>query len=136
MHNEAIDPITKTEAEAMREFGMRNLYTARHIAATMYPIPLEIVCFHCQQAAEMLVKAVLLMYDIEPQKTNMVNQLLELLEDVGFKIPEEIYRQCSDLSPFATKFRYPSPIEIEKHHMEQALKYAHNVLEWCETFWK
>lgn len=135
MRNEAIDPITLTEAATMKEFGERNIITAKHLAETLYPTPLEIVCFHCQQAAEMMVKAVLLKHNIEVPKTHLVDQLLELLEENQIAVPEELYRQGSDLSPFATKFRYPNEIQVEKHHMDHALKCAEIIVNWCETFW-
>ena len=41
-------------------FSDRDLKTARHIYDTMQPVPLEIVCYHCQQSAEKALKAFLI----------------------------------------------------------------------------
>lgn len=35
----------------------------------MRPIPIEIICYHCEQAAEKLLKGALVRFDIEPPKT-------------------------------------------------------------------
>ena len=34
----------------------------------MRPVPVEIICYHCEQAAEKLLKAVLVAADVEPPK--------------------------------------------------------------------
>lgn len=130
------DPITISEAQGMREFSTMYLTTAKHVAETQYPTPYEVVCFMCAQAAEDAVKGVIIKLDIEAPKTHMIDQLLDILTDLGIEVPEELFRQASDLSPFTTKMRYPSPIPVEKHHMDYALKCAVSIYSWCEKFWK
>ena len=34
----------------------------------MRPIPIEIICYHCEQAAEKLLKGALIYLQIDPQK--------------------------------------------------------------------
>lgn len=38
-------------------FSKIDLLTAKHLFKTMYPKPLEIICYHCQQSAEKIIKA-------------------------------------------------------------------------------
>ena len=33
-------------------YAERDLITAKHLVKTLYPVPLEIVCYHCQQSSE------------------------------------------------------------------------------------
>ena len=37
-------------------YAERDFLTAEHLAKTLYPIPIEIVCYHCQQSAEKFLK--------------------------------------------------------------------------------
>jgi hypothetical protein len=46
----------------------------------MYPVPIEIVCFHCQQAAEKYFKSFLAYHDQEPPQ--------DLIAFVKTKMPE------------------------------------------------
>jgi HEPN domain-containing protein len=54
--------------------------SARHLAKNMYPAPTEIVCFHCQQAAEKYLKSFLAYNDQEPPK---IHDLVELAKLCG-----------------------------------------------------
>jgi len=44
----------------------------------VYPILSEIVCFHCQQAAEKYLKAYLVKHQVEFQKTHSIMSLINL----------------------------------------------------------
>ena len=51
--------------------------TAYHLFTTMHPKPLEIICFHCQQAAEKAIKALFILKEIEIIK---IHDLMILLK--------------------------------------------------------
>ena len=38
------------------EMAAADLGGAKHLDATYYPKPLELICYHCQQAAEKAIK--------------------------------------------------------------------------------
>ena len=40
------------------DFAENDLAVAKHLLETFHPKPLEIICYHCQQAAEKAIKAV------------------------------------------------------------------------------
>ena len=42
----------QTELLQWVEIAESDFATAQHVAKTMWPVPYQIVCFHCQQAAE------------------------------------------------------------------------------------
>src|SRR5437016_2974755 len=61
--------------------------------------------FHCQQAAEKLLKALLSELCIRFQRTHDLQELMNLLEGAGHKLPEQVCR-VDELTPFAVEFRY------------------------------
>ena len=61
--------------------------------------------FHCQQAAEKLLKALLSELCTRFQRTHDLQELMNLLEGAGHKLPEEL-RRVDELTPFAVEFRY------------------------------
>ncbi|MCX6250010.1 MAG: HEPN domain-containing protein [Bacteroidetes bacterium] len=69
--------------------------------------PPAIICYHCQQAAEKLLKCFLVENDIEFPRTHDLTLLLEryiLPLDPDF---EEIRQSAIDLSEFSVTSRYP-----------------------------
>jgi HEPN domain-containing protein len=60
-------------------YKANNDYSAAHyLAQNMYPVPVEIVCFHCRQAAEKYLKGFLVYNDQEPPKTHDLVELVRL----------------------------------------------------------
>ena len=53
MANEYLD-----DAKESLSFAEADLGVAEHLNKTYHPKPLEIICFHCQQAAEKAVKSI------------------------------------------------------------------------------
>jgi len=47
----------------------------------MHPIPIEIICYLCQQSAEKYLKGYLVLHDINPPKIHDLNQLRKLCSD-------------------------------------------------------
>ncbi|MDI9386692.1 MAG: HEPN domain-containing protein [Spirochaetota bacterium] len=111
-------------------FSTMDLMSAKHLYQTMHPIPLEIVCYHCQQSVEKMLKAMIISINREVPRTHDLGLLLEVaLEEE--KIPETIYDACDNLTPFAVKFRYPQELFLEDYHAKNALADAEFVCNWC-----
>ena len=85
-----------------------------------YPKTFEIICYHCQQAAEKLVKALVLAYDGEIQKTHDLGLLTEQLSEF-LELPESVLTSADLLTPYGVKIRYPHELCIEESHTEKAL---------------
>ena len=99
-----------------------------------HPVPIEIICYHCQQAGEKALKAVLAYHNKEIPKTNDLYKLLELCEQHYTTIKSGLSEQAVSLSNLATITRYPdNAIELTDTDMATALKYAKQVLSYLKT---
>lgn len=70
------------------------------------PPETDAVAFHCQQAAEKYLKALLVAVGVEPPRTHDLGVLRELASD---KFPEiaDLQEACEYLTPLAVQTRYP-----------------------------
>ena len=109
-----------------------DIASARHLAENMRPLPAEIVCFHCQQAAEKYLKAFIVYNDQEPPKIHDLIELAKLCnnfnEDFSLLFP-----QCEYLSPFASRTRYPGASDPEEEDVKIALAYAARIIELVKS---
>ncbi len=113
-------------------FARTDLGVARHLNENYYPKPLEIICYHCQQAAEKAIKAMIVAYGIQggiPKKHNLSFLLMQMRNIVD--IPERYYDYTDALTPYGIAVRYPNELVIEEHHAQEALKYASEIVEWA-----
>ena len=67
----------------------------------------EIVAFHCQQAVEKYLKALLVRHLVEFPKTHEISKLLGLVATVYPDLAESL-RDADVLTPFGAEVRYPS----------------------------
>jgi len=80
--------------------------------------------FHCQQAAEKLLKAILSFYDIEFARTHNLRFLMDLLADAGHRLPDE-FSDLDALTPYGTLFRYediPADTVIDREGLLKLIK--------------
>lgn len=64
------------------------------------------VAFHCQQAAEKYLKAVLTLWQIEFPKTHVIAVLLKLVQTRDAELAESLMETVS-LTPYGVELRYP-----------------------------
>jgi HEPN domain-containing protein len=96
----------------------RDLASARALGSLPEPL-LDTAIFHCQQAAEKALKAVLAWKKRPLQKTH---NLMVVLDEAVTDCPEleSLRGSAKSLNPYATEYRYPgekvepSPDEFEK----------------------
>jgi HEPN domain-containing protein len=102
-------------------------------AASIDGIFLEDLCFNAQQAAEKALKAVCVDYQLEFPKTHSLVRLIDILDQAGINIPQEI--QAADiLTQYAVRPRYPGAIEtITQEEYLDAVGLAHAVISWAEA---
>ena len=65
-----------------------------------------IVMFHCQQAAEKLLKAFLTWHQVEFPKTHAIGELLDLAAGVDAVLADDL-AVATTLSPYGVVMRYP-----------------------------
>jgi len=92
---------------------------------------MEIICFHCQQAAEKYLKAFLVYNDQEPPKTHDLVEIAKLCANFNpdFSLMSP---QCEYLFPFGVRTRYPSAHDPEDEDMKRALAYANDIIEFVK----
>ena len=124
------DDIQRDVAEWLRFIKM-DQNTACHLFESMHPQPLEIICFHCQQAAEKAIKALFILKEIEVIKIHDLAILLHKIE-AFFSVPVAVKNAGDDLTPFAATFRYPQSPDIDEALTRKALADMETVITWCK----
>ncbi len=81
------------------EFARMDFLTAKHLYEHMYPKPLEIICYHCQQAIEKFLKGVLISKGVTIKKTHDLGLLAEMLQEYT-EMDEKYLEMCDDLTPY------------------------------------
>jgi len=105
---------------------------ARKMADLFHPIPIEIVCYHCQQSAEKILKA----YVIAKENTLTKTHDLEFLIDQCKQYSQDFdkYEEpCAVLTAYVFTTRYPPSVEMTEQHMKQALKDTLEILEFTKS---
>jgi len=84
----------------------------------------DTIAFHCQQSVEKYIKAALVYFDIEFQRSHDLLYLLELLS-VKVGISSELFDKANLLNGFGVEIRYPDQIiYLTKDEIEQAILIA------------
>jgi HEPN domain-containing protein len=85
------------------------------------PAYFDTIAFHCQQATEKYLKAILISKNIEFQRSHNLVYLLDLLS-LQLKIDEQIYDRAILLNGFSVQIRYPNKsIFLSKEELETAI---------------
>ena len=68
----------------------------------------DLICYHCQQAAEKYLKALVVRDRLPLRKTHDLEELLDILSPVESAIDNEHYNHAIRLKIYAVGIRYPS----------------------------
>lgn len=95
------------------------------------PTPIRVICFHCQQAAEKMLKGFLSTQQAEPKK---IHDLIILCKDCcefddGF---EQLMDACSELTDYGVQTRYPYELDLNEQDMQSALQHAYAIRDFVE----
>jgi len=95
-------------------------------------IPTDTVCFHCQQAAEKLLKAYLACLRVEVPRTH---DLLALLEHIlpQCRTAEQLRANLALLMPFSVAVRYPQEFMPSIEDAREAREAAEAVRQWLTS---
>ena len=108
------------------DFAEKDIASAKFLLG-MRPVPLEIVCYHCEQAAEKALKCYLIFKDSEPPRTHDLRLLCKICSNIDQSFAE-ISQCCINLTPYGIQPRYPFEIEINDSDMQKAIADADQVL--------
>jgi HEPN domain-containing protein len=109
---------------------------AAHLLKAHHRPHIEIICFHCQQAAEKALKAILAYNEDEIPKIHDLVQILDSCEAHCPGIKSSFLKQANHLSPLAIVGRYPSEIETTEEDMNRAIETAENILSAVKRMWQ
>ena len=113
------------------KYAENDLEAAKILSLQVKP-KYEIICYHCQQSAEKVLKGFIASKNGKLQKTHDLVVLCETCAnwDPNF---EKIIVNCSDLTIYSSEARYPNVLEIEDYHMKSAIKDAVRIKEFVLT---
>jgi len=97
-----------------------------------YPAPVEMICYHCQQSAEKVLKAYSLAKGDKLVKTHDLVMLINMCKQHSPDF-NEYTKICSKLTSYISISRYPPQIEITEGDMKVALKGTREILEFTKS---
>lgn len=121
-------PETEAEAARWRKKAWHDLNAVRRLN-TPECLELDVIAFHCQQAVEKCLKALLIHHEVAFGK---IHDLGVLLDKCATCCPdlESLRDDVEPLTLFAVAFRYPGPAEIAREQANAAHLVAERV--WRE----
>ena len=107
-----------------------DLEVARTLS-NLYPLKIEIICYHCQQSAEKALKGYLVEKDINPPKSHDLEELVKqcLKYHSGF---ENLMEECLTLTDYGVSVRYPAELGITESDMTEAIQFAEAIMLFVE----
>ena len=92
----------------------------------------EITGFHCQQAVEKILKALLSDVGVRFRKTHEIGALMALLAQAGHGLPDR-FENLDMLTPFGAIYRYEdydADVSLDRHAARESLR---ELPAWVET---
>ena len=124
------EPVQNTEdnltpecyAKEWLAYAEIDLASAEFLLA-MWPLPITIICYHCQQSAEKCLKGLIALKNQIPPKTHDLPLLVDVCKQLFPEI-STISAQCAALNPFSVQPRYPRELLITEYNMRTAIENA------------
>ena len=115
------------------DFAENDLAIEKRLLETSHPKPLEIICYHCQQAAEKAIKAVYIAVGM-PGGIPKKHDLSFLLEQMKHRvtISEALLDHADDLNSYSVIVRYPNEIQIDERKVLLSVRYADEIMNWAK----
>ena len=114
------------------QFAQRDFDAAYNMSVLHQPIPLDIVCYLCQQSVEKILKAYTLAQSEPLAKTHDLKSILKQCMRYDNEFATFV-DACAILTGYAIASRYPLDEDwIEQHDMEVALKSAQEILKFTK----
>ncbi len=96
-------------------------------------VPYDTVCFHCQQAAEKLLKGFLVAHGCEYPITHNLFVILDKVIEYD-RLAESLREALSLLNPYAVEVRYPGDeLTLTIDNATEARQATQEVLDWLKS---
>lgn len=114
------------------DFAERDLGVAKHLFELYRPMPLEIICYQCQQCAEKALKALYIFLGLPGgiPRTHDLSLLLDQMHNAA-AIADSYYDLADRLTPYGTAARYPSNLYFDEQGAGRAIEAAEAILDWA-----
>ncbi|MDR1171947.1 MAG: HEPN domain-containing protein [Bacteroidales bacterium] len=109
-----------------------DLRTAEHIAATMIPLPLEIICFHCQQAVEKYLKGFLELHNEIPPHIHDLVELQKRCEQYNAEFVK-LQESSQALAAYSVRPRYDLGLDLQESDMRSSLRHMQSVKTFIQA---
>lgn len=112
------------------------LYAAKDLQSAVYlqgmrPVPVEIICYHCQQSAEKYLKGYIALNGGGIQKIHDLVALNRICRNYDLSFAE-IQDDCLNLTDYGVQARYPFNLELNEMDMLLALKSAEQIRDFVK----
>jgi HEPN domain-containing protein len=114
-----------------RLLAERDMAVADYLANNMFPIPTEIIAFHCQQAAEKYLKGALTVFGEEPPYTHDLDKLCRLAQKHHSSFMS-ISSLCTIIIHFSIQPRYDFDIDISEADMRLVLAHTKTIRDFLQ----
>jgi len=111
--------------EEWLDFAKRDLESAKFLLK-MYPKPIEIICYHCEQSAVKYLKGYLIRNGNKIERTHdvvLINNKCKAIDKEFDTIEDE----CIELVPYGVQVRYPYQLDVTEEDMINAIKCAEKI---------
>lgn len=126
-----MDEATRQEVEAWLLKARRDLDSARRLVSGAPPYR-DTAVYHCQQAAEKAIKALLAARGVHFPRSHDLTLLVSLAAGILSDVPR-LAEAAAVLTPYATLYRYPdSVMEPDDADVAEALGFAASFLSAAE----
>jgi len=112
------------------EFAKRDLESAKFLT-NMHPIPIEIICYHCQQSAEKYLKGFVALNGSSIAKTHDLVILNKACKNYNINF-SSIDDECIELVVYGVQVRYPYELEVNDQDMRFAIECAEKIQTFLE----
>jgi len=117
--------------EDWRILAERDITVADHLAATMIPVPTEIIAFHCQQAAEKYLKGALVILGEEPPYIHDLDRLCKIAEKHR-PVFVSISSLCTIINYFSSQPRYDRGVDLSEDDMRLVLAHTKTIKDFLQ----
>ena len=122
-------------------FARTDFESAKYLdGAPFYPRPQNVICYHCQQAAEKAVQALIVYFGNQGgmPKVHDISFLLNQLKNIvyekkGIEIGHDLLVIANSLSKYGVAPRYPNEIEVDEYQVKKALTDSEMILSWVDS---
>ena len=121
-------------------FARTDYESAKYLnGAPFHPRPLNVICYHCQQAAEKAVKALIVYFGSQggmPKVHDisfLLNQIKHIVQEKkGIEVEHSLLLIADSLSKYGVAPRYPNEIEVDERQVKKALADSEVILNWVD----